>query len=107
MATAMGQRPGIDVWQVKSAALSLMGFMPGDYILVDTNSAERTKAGDAVVAQVHDNGKGTASIVLRRFEPPVLVAASTAAEDRRVHVVDGVNVVIKGKVIASWRLPAS
>ncbi len=103
IASALGQRAGVDIWQVKSSALALMGYMPGDFILVDTNTAERTKAGDPVVAQVHDNGKGSATFVLRRFEPPVLVAASTAIEDRRVHVVDGVNVVIKGKVISSWR----
>lgn len=103
MAAAMGQRPGVDVWQVRSAALALMGYMPGDYMLVDTNAAERARAGDVVVAQVYDNAKGSATTVLRRFEPPVLVAASMADEDRRVHVVDGVNVVIRGKIVGSWR----
>lgn len=103
MATAMGQRPGVDVWQVKSPALALMGYMPGDYMLVDTHAAERARPGDVVIAQVYDNAKGAATTLLRRFEPPVLVAASMAAEDRRIHVVDGVNVVVRGKVVASWR----
>ena len=104
MAAAMGQRPGVDVWQVKSPALSLMGYMPGDYMLVDTHAAERVRSGDVVIAQVYDNAKGTATTILRRFEPPVLVAASMSPEDRRVHVVDGVNVVIRGKVAGSWRV---
>lgn len=104
MAAAMGQRPGVDVWQVKSTSLSLMGYMPGDYILVDTHVAERVRAGDAVIAQVYDNAKGTAATVLRRFEPPVLVAASLSFDENRVHVVDGVNVVIRGKIVGSWRV---
>ena len=81
-----------------------MGYMPGDYMLVDTHASERARAGDVVVAQVYDNAKGSAVTVLRRFEPPVLVAASTDPEDRRVHIVDGVNVVIRGKVVGSWRM---
>lgn len=103
MAMAMGQRAGVDVWQVRSAALALMGFMPGDFMLVDTHQSERARAGDVVVAQVYDNAKGGAVTVLRRLEPPVLVAASMTPEDWRVHVVDGVNVVIRGKVVGSWR----
>lgn len=103
IAQAFGQRPGVDIWLVKTAALALMGYMPGDHMLVDTHAAERVRAGDIVVAQVYDNTRGGAATLLRRFEPPVLVAASTAPEDRRVHVVDGTNVVIRGKVIASWR----
>ena len=103
MAVAMGQRPGVDVWKVKSFALYLMGYLPGDFILVDTNAAERTRAGDVVIAQVYDNAKATATTILRRFEPPVLVAASMDNEDRRVHVVDGVNVLIRGKITGSWR----
>lgn len=103
MAVAMGQRAGVDVWQVKSPALSLIGYMPGDFILVDTHAAERARAGDIVIAQVYDNAKGIASTLLRRFEPPVLVAASPEPDDQRVFVVDGTNVVIRGKVVGSWR----
>lgn len=103
IAQAFGQRPGVDIWQVKTAAMAPMGYMPGDHMLVDTHAAERVKPGDVVVAQVYDNARGAAATLLRRFEPPVLVAASTAPEDRRVHVVDGTNVVIRGKVVASWR----
>lgn len=96
-----GGRPGVDIWQVKSAAMSLAGLLAGDYMLVDTHQAERTKPGDVVVAQVYS--RAGATTVLRRFEPPVLVAASTDPADQRVHVIDGVNVVVRGKVVASWR----
>lgn len=103
VAEAFGQRPGVDVWEVKSGALAFMGYMPGDKMLVDSHATERVRAGDVVIAQVYDNAKGTAFTLLRRLEPPVLVAASPDPEDRRVHVVDGVNVVIRGRVTASWR----
>jgi transcriptional regulator with XRE-family HTH domain len=104
IAQALGARNGVDIWQIRTPALSLMGYMPGDYMLVDTLAAERARAGDVVVAQIYDNAKGRAVTVLRRFEPPVLVAASPDPDDRRVHVVDGVNVVVRGKVVASWRV---
>jgi SOS-response transcriptional repressor LexA len=103
VALAMGQRPGVDVWKIKGAAMALMGFLPDDFMLVDTHKSELVRAGDVVVAQIYDWASGTARTVLRRFEPPVLVAASASATEHRVHVVDGNNVVIKGKVVASWR----
>jgi SOS-response transcriptional repressor LexA len=101
IAAAMGERPGVDVWRVKSRAMALSGLLEGDFILVDTHAAERVRAGDVVIAQIYT--RTGANTVLRRFEPPVLVAASADPADGRVHVVDGVNVVIRGKVVASWR----
>lgn len=96
-----GGRPGVDVWRVKSQAMALAGFLAGDFMLVDAHQAERVKAGDMVIAQVYN--RAGATTVLRRFEPPVLVAASIDPSEGRVHVVDGINVVIRGKVTASWR----
>lgn len=96
-----GNRPGIDVWRVKGQAMALAGMVTGDFMLVDTHQSERVKPGDLVVAQVY-NPRG-ATTVLRRYEPPVLVSASCDPGEGRVHVVDGINVVIRGKVTASWR----
>lgn len=103
-ADALGARPGIDIWLVKSAAMSLAGYLPDDYILLDTHQAERVRPGDIVIAQIYNNASGTATTVLRRFQPPVLVSASCDPADQAVHVVDGINVVIRGKVSASWRV---
>lgn len=97
-----GGRGGVDVWQVKSQSMALAGILAGDLMLVDTHQAERVKAGDLVIAQVYN--RTGASTVLRRFEPPVLVSASSDPAEGRVHVVDGINVVIRGKIVASWRL---
>ncbi len=98
-----GGRPGIDIWTVKSDALCLSGYLEGDMILVDTHQSERCKAGDTVIAQVYNRQTGGAETILRRFEPPVLVAANANPNQQRVHVVDGNNVAIRGKVIAQWR----
>lgn len=97
-----GGRPGVDVWRVKGQAMALSGLLAGDFMLVDSHQSERVKPGDVVIAQVY-SPRGAAT-VLRRYEPPVLVAASCDLADGRVHVVDGINVVIRGKVVASWRV---
>lgn len=104
IADALGaSRPGIDLWQMKSRAMALGGLLAGDMMLVDSHASERCGQGDIVVAQVYSHASASATTVIRRFEPPVLVAASCDPADQRVHVVDGQNVVIRGKVIASWR----
>ncbi len=101
IAELYGARPGVDVWQVKGRGMAFAGYLPGDFILVDTHAAERVRRGDDVVAQVY-RGAG-ARTVFRRYEPPVLVPMTCDPEDQGVLVVDGDNVVIRGKVVASWR----
>lgn len=98
-----GNRPGVDVWTVATSAMQIAGYMPGDNILVDTHQSETVRAGDAVLAQCYDMVSGAAQTVFRIYEPPVLVAASANPEDAGVRVVDGRNVVIRGRVVASWR----
>ncbi len=96
-------RPGVDVWAVKSDALILQGYLPGDLMIVDTHASERCGSGDVVIAQINNWQTGEANTILRRYEPPVLVAANSNAGGTWVHVVDNNNVVIRGKVISSWR----
>lgn len=100
-----GHREGMHIWKVRTDAMSLGGYLPGDMILVDTTKSEIVRAGDIVIAQKFDVRAGDTVTLLRRFEPPVLVAASSDSDNLRVHVVDGENVVIKGKIVASWRSP--
>jgi|GEM_PF-998013 len=98
-----GNRPGVDVWKVNTTAMMLAGYMPGDMMLVDQHAAERVGPGDVVIAQAYDWNTGTANTLLRAFAPPALVARSADAKHMAVHIVDGNNVLIRGKVIASWR----
>jgi SOS-response transcriptional repressor LexA len=103
IAAAFGaDRPGIDIWRVNKRAMVLAGLLQGDFMLVDSHQSERVKPGDIVIAQIYS--RTGASTVLRRFEPPVLVAESVDPDDKRIFIVDGHNVVIKGKVVASWRV---
>lgn len=105
VARALGaDRPGADIWRARTDAMALGGVLPGDFLLVDSHAAERCRAGDMVVAQIYNNAKAQAVTVLRRFEPPVLVAASCDPDDARVHVIDGVNCLVRGRVLAVWRL---
>lgn len=99
-----GTRPGIDIWCVKELSMALMGYRPGDFILVNSHLSERAANGDVVVAQVYDNAIGSAKTVLRRIDTPVLVAAHPDPEQARAYVIDGVNVVVRGVVTASWRI---
>jgi transcriptional regulator with XRE-family HTH domain len=103
VASALGAKAGVDVWRVRNKALSQSGYLPDDFVLVDSHKSEHVKAGDVVLAQIYNNVLGTAMTVLRLFLPPVLVSFPEAGEVPSVNVVDGVNVVIRGKVMASWR----
>lgn len=94
--------PDLSVWRVKSTAMTLAGYLPGDCLLIDTLLPGRTAAGDVVIASVAGLTADRPT-VLRRHEPPVLVAAATGPEYRNVYVVDQRTVEIRGKVLASWR----
>ncbi|MGR3456057.1 helix-turn-helix domain-containing protein [Pseudooceanicola sp.] len=98
-----GDRQGVDVWIVRRPSMILDGYLPGDRLLLDANQSELCRAGDIVIANRYSNRSNSIECLLRRFEPPVLVASSTEPEDRRVVVVDGENVAIRGKIIACWR----
>jgi SOS-response transcriptional repressor LexA len=103
VARLLGMREGIDIWKVNTQAMIHSGILPGDTILVDTNQSERTKSGDIVLAEVYQSRRNTPAAILRRVEHPVLVADGSYDYDKRVHVLDGHSVVIRGKVIAQWR----
>lgn len=103
IAEAFGARPGVDVWQIKGTSMVGAGLLPGDYALVDANAADNAKPGDTVVVQVYSRN-GTAKTVLRRWIPPVALSFGAAGDATEAHVVDHENVMIRGKVVASWRL---
>lgn len=98
-----GSFPG-EIWKVTRGSLAHMGFLPGDFLIVDTAGTPRT--GDVVLADVYN--RQDRATVLRRLENSVLVGAGDDPASQRVHFVDGVNVAIRGKVSASWRaLPSA
>lgn len=102
-AAHLGMQKGVDVWEVKTRAMALAGYLPGDKLLVDLRAPERARDGSIVVAQVYDLDQGSAKTVLRQYQRPALVAHSAAPDDWKAWVVDERNVSIRGVVAASWR----
>lgn len=93
-------RNGLDPWIMKSRALELEGYLPGDVVFVDLN--ETARYGDAVCAQVYDRN-GRAETVFRIYEHPFLVSASTEKSTRRPLLVDNDTITIRGVITASLR----
>ena len=89
------------VWRITGRALEMAGYLPGDLVVVDLD--RKAARGDAVCAQIYDLDNDTAQTVLRLFEPPYLVAASSRAEFRKPDLVDDERVKIMGVVVASVR----
>jgi len=88
-------------WRIRTRALEMAGFMPGDVAIVDINATP--KRGDAVCAEVSDWPNGRTETLLRLFEPPYLVTATADASLRRPHYIDDEKVIIKGVVTAMLR----
>lgn len=92
-------RNAADAWILRTRALELAGYMPGDIVAVDL--ATPAGAGDVVVAQVYDFDRGRADTVWRIYEPPYLVAASMDRALLRPLRDDAVQ--IKGVVVGLFR----
>lgn len=92
-------RNGIDAWTLKSRALEMAGYIPGDILVIDLNAAP--KPGDVVCAQVYDR-TGTAETVLRLYDGTFLLAATMDPRLMTPILVDR-NVIVRGVVISSLR----
>ena len=100
LAALKNGRNGAEFWIMRSRALEHEGYLPGDILLVDLNATP--VSGDAVCAQVYDR-HGNAETVMRIYEQPYLVAASSDPAVRRPLIADDDHVVIRGVIIASVR----
>lgn len=89
---------GRDIWRVNSRVMILDGFAEGDFILVDQHASP--KPGDAVIAQVYDWDRGTATTILRRYDPSVLTAASANPSEWKPLSTESVKIM--GVVTAGW-----
>lgn len=99
-------RNSANAWVLRTDALVLAGYLPGDVVIVDLGATP--VAGDVVCAQIYRWREAKADTVFRLFEPPYLVAASLAADLRKPAIVDNDRVIIKGVVTDTlrWRAPA-
>lgn len=95
-----GGKP-VDAWTLKSRALELSGYHPGDLLLV--RLGETALRGDIVCAQIYDWSQRQAETVFRIFDPPYLLAATSDISLLRPIEIDRENIAIKGVVLHSLR----
>jgi len=73
-------RPRAHCWMLRTRAVELLGYLPGDVVAVDPDVDPRD--GDVVCAQVLD-ARGEAETVFRLLQEPYLVTASTERVQER------------------------
>ncbi|OQC18919.1 MAG: hypothetical protein BWX69_03137 [Planctomycetes bacterium ADurb.Bin069] len=96
-----GPQNNLHAARLQSDSLTALGYMPGDFVLVDHRDPTSAVAGDIVQAQVeHESGEW--ETVLRRLDPPFLMPASPDPR-HRAHTL-GPHTQLSGIVIASWRV---
>jgi SOS-response transcriptional repressor LexA len=88
-------------WQVKGMALAAMGYLPGDYFILDQSVQPANR--DCVIAQVVDYDTGTAETVLRVYMDGFLVTPNYVADGSPRLFVDGKIVQVSGVITQSWR----
>lgn len=93
----IGNRPAVDAWTLRTNALELHGYLPGDLVIVDLGRA--AKPGEVICAQVYDWKGMKAETVFRIYEPPYLLAASNDPRFRKPIHIDPEHVTIKGVVL--------
>lgn len=94
--------PTQGLWRIRTRALELSGYLPGDMALAD--SAVVPRAEDVVVGQILNTAQPGAETVLRLYDPPYLLTATLDSKARRKPaLVDNTRVAIWGVVIKSWR----
>lgn len=96
------------LWTIRTRAVELAGFCPGDIAILDLNG--KPQPGDVVCAQVYNWGRMTAETLVRVFEraAPVelLVAKTLDPALQQPIVIDGERVIVKG-VFLPHRLRAA
>ncbi len=98
--------PTQGLWTVRTRAIELAGYVPGDDLLAD--SAVGPRARDAVVVQILDQRVGTAETVLRVYDPPYVITETADPTARaKPLLVDNDRVAIWGVVVAAMRKRAA
>lgn len=94
--------PNAETWRVNTKSCALLGYMPGDFIIIDPDA--EPAQGDIVLAKLYDIEKGEPKIVMRAWSPFFLAPASVDDPADGILVNGAGNLTIIGPVLASWRL---
>ncbi|MGZ5905143.1 MAG: LexA family protein [Reyranella sp.] len=100
VAVLKSERNGVDAWVLRTRAIDLAGYLPGDTLIVDLNALPID--GDVVCAQVYDR-VGRAETQFRLYNRPFLTAASSRVNEFRPLLIDDDRVQIRGVVVGSIR----
>lgn len=98
----VADRPGVDPWTLRTRAIELFGYMPGDVVILDLNAEWYPAA--IVCAQWFNRATGRDETIWRRYDPPYLITATTDASLTKTIHEDAVG--RKGAVIMAFRVPA-
>lgn len=97
------QSPNQYVWRIGNRALELAGVEPGDLVLLD--KAAPARAGDIVIAKIHDFERGSAEPKIRYFDGFCLATRTMDPSlSERSIPVDGERAVVMGRIIRLLRL---
>lgn len=97
--------PNQSVWRLNTRGLELLGYLPGDLVLLDQEAPPAN--GDAVCAQIIDQYRGTAETVFRVFDPPYLTTETWDRKSRQKPLlIDNERVAVIGTITALLRLRA-
>lgn len=91
----------VDAWTLRSRALELAGYRPGDILFVKLGGSPLK--GDVVCAQIYDWSAGRTETVFRIFEPPFLISATADPGLFSPYALDDDRVAVKGTVLHSLR----
>lgn len=95
------KHPAVDAWTLRTRALELAGYLPGDVLFVSLK--ETPLAGDVVCGQIYDWAAKRALTVFRLFHPPYLVASCADPSLVKPIALEGDQVSVKGVVVGSYR----
>lgn len=108
VAALAGHHEAVTLWTIRTRAVELAGFCPGDVAILDLNGTPQS--GDVVCAQVYNWGRMTAETIVRVFEraSPVelLVAKTLDPSLQQPIVIDGERVIVKGVFLPHRLRPA-
>lgn len=93
---------GVELWTLKTPALSAVGHNAGDVVIVDRT--EQPRSGDAVCALKYDHRRGIAETIFRIYRTPYLLTALANGQPGLPEIVDNENIILKGVIVGSFRL---
>lgn len=97
---SLAGRGEVAILILKSNALRLDGYLPGDRLLVDLG--QQPQPGDFVVLNIADEESATAETAVRLFQPPAFVPRSFE-RSYDTFVVGDNRIAVMGVVVGSYR----